>query len=80
MTVVGISFNQSSYYVNEKSNRIQIEVYLSSPLPFDVNATINEVEKTATSGLIMLHEYMHMCPLVYLCMYVCMTTQLHNYP
>ena len=59
LTLVGISFNQSSYYVDETNNRVQIEVYLSSPLPFDVNATINEVEKTATSQFVVLYEYMH---------------------
>ena len=61
LTVVGISFNQSSYYVNEASNRLQIEVYLTSPLPFDVNATVNEDQRTATSGLIM---YICMCKCV----------------
>ena len=42
LIVVGVSFNQSSSYsVNETSNQVEIVLVLSSPLSFDVTATID---------------------------------------
>ena len=40
LTVVGVNFNQTYYEVNETSIQIQIVLILSSPLPFDVTATV----------------------------------------
>ena len=44
MIVVGVSFNQSSYSINEASGQGELFLLLTSPLSFDVTATIVETE------------------------------------
>ena len=50
LTVVGVSFNQSSYRVNETSSQVLISLVLTSPLSTDTDVTVqvNERRSIAT--------------------------------
>ena len=49
LTVVGVSFDQSSYRVNEASCQVQIVLVLTSPLPNDTIITVTHQDYSATS-------------------------------
>ena len=49
LTEVGVSFNQSSYRVNETSCLVRIGLYLTSPLPNEINVTVRSRDSSATS-------------------------------
>ena len=42
LIVVGVSFNQSSYSINEASSQGQVFLLLTSPLLFDVTAIVED--------------------------------------
>ena len=50
LIVVGVSFNQSSYSVNETSSQVEIVLVLSSPLSFDVTAAILDTDSGQTAA------------------------------
>ena len=49
LTEVGVSFNQSSYRANETSCVVQIGLFLTSPLPNEINVTVRNRDASATS-------------------------------
>ena len=59
LTIVGVSFSQPSYTVNEMNNRVQVGLILTSSLPTDATATITESPNSATSESLTIRMYVY---------------------
>ena len=46
---VTVTFNQSSYTINENNRIVQPEITLSNPAAFDITIRIRDRERTASS-------------------------------